>query len=168
MSKQKEKESGAEEVGVDLPRRNRGRILIVDDEEDVTFSLKEALEDYGGFEVVTFNDPLLALSSFNSDKDKPSAYDLILLDIRMPKMDGFELYQELQKRIDDTAVAGESSVTGGEQGRNGKKTKICFMTAYEVYFEALKELFPDSYPSMCFIKKPASAQDLIKRISKEI
>jgi CheY-like chemotaxis protein len=168
LSEQKEKESGAEEVGVDLPRRNRGRILIVDDEEDVTFSLKEALEDYGGFEVVTFNDPLLALSSFNSDKDKPSAYDLILLDIRMPKMDGFELYQELQKRIDDTAAAGESSVTGGEQGKNGKKTKICFMTAYEVYFEALKELFPDSYPSMCFIKKPASAQDLIKRICKEL
>ena len=168
MSEQKEKESGAEEVGVELPRRNRGRILIVDDEEDVTFSLKEALEDYGGFEVVTFNDPLLALSSFNSDKDKPSAYDLILLDIRMPKMDGFELYQELQKRIDATAGAGERSLTDSDRGRNGKKTKICFMTAFEVYFEALKELFPDSYPSMCFIKKPASAQDLIKRICKEL
>ena len=168
MSEQKEKESSAEEVGVEPLRRNRGRILIVDDEEDVTFSLKEALEDYGGFEVVTFNDPLLALSSFNSDKDKPSAYDLILLDIRMPKMDGFELYQELQKRIDATAGAGERSLTDSDRGRNGKKTKICFMTAFEVYFEALKELFPDSYPSMCFIKKPASAQDLIKRICKEI
>ena len=168
MSEQKEKESDAEEVGVEPLSRSRGRILIVDDEEDVTFFLKEALEDYGGFEVVTFNDPLLALSSFNSDKDKPSAYDLILLDIRMPKMDGFELYQELQKRIDATAGAGERSLTDSDRGRNGKKTKICFMTAFEVYFEALKELFPDSYPSMCFIKKPASAQDLIKRISKEI
>ncbi|MDQ3909761.1 MAG: response regulator [Thermoproteota archaeon] len=168
MSEQEEKESDAEEVGVEPLSRSRGRILIVDDEEDVTFSLKEALEDYGGFEVVTFNDPLLALSSFNSDKDKPSAYDLILLDIRMPKMDGFELYQELQKRIDATAGAGERSLTDSDRGRNGKKTKICFMTAFEVYFEALKELFPDSYPSMCFIKKPASAQDLIKRISKEI
>ncbi len=168
MSEQEEKESDAEEVGVEPLSRSRGRILIVDDEEDVTFSLKEALEDYGGFEVVTFNDPLLALSSFNSDKDKPSAYDLILLDIRMPKMDGFELYQELQKRIDATAGAGERSLTDSDRGRNGKKTKICFMTAFEVYFEALKELFPDSYPSMCFIKKPASAQDLIKRICKEI
>lgn len=168
MPEQKEKEADAGEVGVEPPRRNCSRILIVDDEEDVTFSLKEALEDYGGFEVVTFNDPLLALSSFTSDKDKPSAYDLILLDIRMPKMDGFELYQELQKRIDAATAAGESRVTGGGQGKNGKKTKICFMTAFEVYFEALRELFPDSYPSMCFIKKPASVQDLIKRINKEL
>jgi CheY-like chemotaxis protein len=166
LPKQKEKEREEEEVDVEPPRRNRSRILIVDDEEDVTFFLKEALEDYGGFEVVTFNDPLLALSSFD-DHNKPSVYDLILLDIKMPKMDGFELYQELQKRI-DSAAASDGSVGSGDQGKNGKKTKICFMTAFEVYFEALKELFPDSYPSMCFIKKPSSAQDLIKRISREL
>lgn len=167
LPEEKEKEREAEEVGVKPPRRKNGRILIVDDEEDVTFFLKEALEDYGGFEVVTFNDPLLALSSFNNNDSKSSAYDLILLDIKMPKMDGFELYQELQKRID--ASAGDSSIsTSGDHAMNGKKTKICFMTAFEVYFDALKELFPDSYSSMCFIKKPSSAQDLIKRISKEI
>ena len=165
LPKHKDKGTRAEEVGSESPRRNRGRILIVDDEEDVTFFLKEALEDYGGFEVVTYNDPLLALSSFNSDNDKPSAYDLILLDIKMPKMDGFELYQEIQKRID---AAGESDVGKGDQAKDSKKTKICFMTAFEVYFDALKELFPDSYPSMCFIKKPSSAQDLIKRIHKEL
>ena len=170
MAQQNEKGKEADEVDVEPTRRNRGRILIVDDEEDVTFFLKEALEDYGGFEVVTFNDPLVALSSFNNDNNRPSAYDLILLDIKMPKMDGFELYQELQKRIDaETAVvAGDSSISSADQARNGKKTKICFMTAFEVYFEALKELFPDSYPSMCFIKKPSSAQDLIQRISKEL
>jgi CheY-like chemotaxis protein len=170
LAQQNEKEREADEVGVEPTRRNRSRILIVDDEEDVTFFLKEALEDYGGFEVVTFNDPLVALSSFNNDNNRPSAYDLILLDIKMPKMDGFELYQELQKRIDaETAVvAGDSSISSADQAKNGKKTKICFMTAFEVYFEALKELFPDSYPSMCFIKKPSSAQDLIQRISKEL
>ena len=169
MAKQNEKEKEAEEVGsIEPPSRGRGRILIVDDEEDVTFFLKEALEDYGGFEVVTFNDPLVALSSFNNDNNKPSAYDLILLDIKMPKMDGFELYQELQKRIDAAATDSDTSFSSGDQAKNGKKTKICFMTAFEVYFEALKELFPDSYPSMCFIKKPSSAQDLLKRISKEL
>jgi CheY-like chemotaxis protein len=170
LAQQNEREREADEVDVEPTRRNRGRILIVDDEEDVTFFLKEALEDYGGFEVVTFNDPLVALSSFNNDNNRPSAYDLILLDIKMPKMDGFELYQELQKRIDaETAVvAGDSSISSADQAKNGKKTKICFMTAFEVYFEALKELFPDSYPSMCFIKKPSSAQDLIQRISKEL
>jgi CheY-like chemotaxis protein len=167
LSEQKEKEREAEEVGAGPTSRSRGRILIVDDEKDVTFFLKEALED-GGFEVVTFNDPLVALSSFDNDNNKPSAYDLILLDIKMPKMDGFELYQELQKRIEDAAAAGENSISSSGQGKNGKKTKICFMTAFEVYFDALKELFPDSYPSMCFIKKPSSAQDLIKRISKEL
>ena len=170
MSEQKEKERETEEVGAGPPSRNRRRILIVDDEEDVTFFLKEALEDYGGFEVVTFNDPLLALSSFNNDNNKPSAYDLILLDIKMPKMDGFQLYQELQKKIDATTTAppGESSISSGDQGKNGKKTKICFMTAFEIYFDALKELFPDSYPTMCFIKKPSSAEDLITRIRKEL
>jgi DNA-binding response OmpR family regulator len=142
--------------GTGSPQHHRARILIVDDEEDVTFFLKEALEEYAGFEVVAFNDPLLALSSFDSENTDKEArgsrtYDLILLDIKMPKMDGFELYQELQKKIDD----------------NGK-TKVCFMTAFEVYYEALKELFPDSYPSVCFIKKPFSAQDLINRITKEM
>jgi CheY-like chemotaxis protein len=168
LPEQKEKEREAEEFGAGHPShhsRNRGRILIVDDEEDVTFFLKEALENYGGYEVVTFNDPLLALSSFNNDNNKASAYDLILLDIKMPKMDGFQLYDELQKKI---GAAGESSISSGVQGKSGKKTKICFMTAFEIYFDALKELFPDSYPTICFIKKPSSAEDLITRIRKEL
>lgn len=168
MSEGNAKEYESEKISEEPPRRSPGgRILIVDDEEDVTFSLKEALEDYGSFEVVTFNDPLLALSSFNNEgkQNTPSMYDLILLDIRMPNMDGFELYQELQKRIDSEF---DSSSRDEGQGRNRKKTKICFMTAFEVYFEALKEIFPDSYSSVCFIKKPSSAQDLIKSISKEI
>jgi CheY-like chemotaxis protein len=169
LSEEKEKERETEEAAREPLSKSRGRILIVDDEEDITFFLKEALEEFGGFEVVTFNDPLLALSSFNNDdkNNKPTPYDLILLDIKMPKMDGFELYQELQKRI-GTAGGNSSNISSGDQGKNGKRPKICFMTAFDVYFEALKELFPDTYPSICFIKKPSSAQDLIKRISKEL
>ena len=170
LSEQKEKERETVEAAREPLSKSRGRILIVDDEEDITFFLKEALEEFGGFEVVTFNDPLLALSSFNNDdkNNKPTPYDLILLDIKMPKMDGFELYQELQKRIDTADGNNSSNISSGDQGKNGKRPKICFMTAFDVYFEALKELFPDTYPSICFIKKPSSAQDLIKRISKEL
>ena len=175
MAKIKEGADESSSSSTSSPQPHRTRILIVDDEEDVTFFLKKALEGHAGFEVDTFNDPLLALSSFdnyNTDKEAGGGgtYDLILLDIKMPKMDGFELYQEIQKRIDPTAAGGGGgrSTDDNDQGKNGKKTKICFMTAFEVYYEALKELFPDTYSSICFIKKPSSAQDLIKRISREI
>jgi DNA-binding response OmpR family regulator len=124
------------------PDSKEARILIVDDEQDITSILKRGLEKYG-YEIDVFNDPLLALSSFRA-----GSYDLILLDIRMPKMDGFELYQRITQ-LDS-------------------KTKVCFMTAFEVYYDALKELFPDSYESICFIRKPIAIQDFVKRISKEM
>lgn len=124
------------------PDSKKAHILIVDDEEDITSILKKGLEKYG-YEIDVFNDPLLALSSFRA-----GSYDLILLDIRMPKMDGFELYEQLQ------------NIDG--------RVKICFMTAYEVYSEALKELFPESYSSICFIKKPFSVQDFVERIRREM
>ena len=172
MSEEKSKDRGAAlgDATDGPPRSNRARILIIDDEEDVTFFLKEALQEFGGFDVVTFNDPLVALSSFNNEgkNSEPSAYDLILLDIKMPKMDGFELYQEIQKRMGPAYENGSSSLPSDDQTNKRKRTKVCFMTAFEVYFEALRELFPDTYSSMCFIKKPSSTQDLIKRISKEI
>ena len=68
------------------------RILVVDDEPDMTLLFKMALESEGSFIVSTFNDPLIALSNF-----KAGLYDLIILDIKMPKMDGFDLYQEIKK-----------------------------------------------------------------------
>ena len=119
-----------------------GRILVVDDERDVSLFLKTVLEEHG-FQVITFNDPLLALTNF-----MVNYYDLILLDIKMPKMDGFELYQELQK-IDG-------------------KVKICLMTAFEFYYDALREMFPDSYESICFIRKPISINDFLKKIDAEV
>jgi two-component system response regulator VanR len=66
--------------------------LAVDDNPDITLTLKAGLESSGPFEVHTFNDPELALSSF-----RPGFYDLALLDMKMPKMYGHELYDEMKK-----------------------------------------------------------------------
>ena len=71
----------------------KGKILIVDDEPDITESFGLALED-SGFEVDKYNDPAVALASF-----KPTVYGLLILDIKMPKMDSFELYDKLKKMI---------------------------------------------------------------------
>ena len=73
------------------PYQGQKRILAVDDEPDITRLCSLALEYYG-FKVDTFNDSEEALSNF-----KPDHYDLVILDIKMPKMDGFELYDELKK-----------------------------------------------------------------------
>jgi two-component system, OmpR family, response regulator ChvI len=70
----------------------KSRILRVDDEVDITLSFSLALEDSGLFEVDTYNDPLVALSNY-----RPNSYDLLLLDIKMPHMDGFELYDKMKK-----------------------------------------------------------------------
>src|SRR5919108_3173001 len=94
---------------------SRDRIMIIDDEADITSSLKIQLEDYG-FIVDRYNDPIEVLSTF-----KPGSYDLLLIDVRMPKMNGFELYQEIKKKDD--------------------KIKVCFITGYEVFYESLKSEF---------------------------
>ena len=96
--------------------RNK-RILIVDDEKDITDTFKMALEQQEGFEVITYNDPELALSQF-----KENRFDLLLLDIKMPKISGFELYRRLNK-IDS-------------------KPKVCFITAFDVYYDEFKKVFP--------------------------
>jgi DNA-binding response OmpR family regulator len=67
------------------PQQGQAKILVVDDEADLTMLCRLALE-YHGFKVDSFNDPQEALSSY-----KPDFYDLIILDIKMPKMDGFQL-----------------------------------------------------------------------------
>jgi two-component system, OmpR family, response regulator ChvI len=89
------------------------KLMAVDDEPDITFTLKKELEQ-SGFSLDVFNDPIVALSYF-----KPGYYDLILLDVKMPKLNGFELYQEINKK--------------------DKKVKACFITAYELYYESLKK-----------------------------
>ena len=120
---------------------SNGSILIVDDELDITLAFKKGLER-NGFLVDIYNDPVLALSNFKS-----GFYDLLLVDVRMPKMNGFELYQEIEK-VD-------------------KKAKVCFITAFEVYYHALKEIFP-TLEVGCFIRKPIEIDDLVKKINSEL
>jgi two-component system, OmpR family, response regulator ChvI len=117
------------------------KILIVDDDTDITLAFKKGLEN-DGFNVDVFNDPQEALSNFEASK-----YDLLLLDIRMPKMNGFELYKEMDKIDNDV--------------------KVCFITAFEVYYEALRELFP-SMEVECFIRKPIEIGNLVKKIKNEL
>jgi two-component SAPR family response regulator len=92
--------------------------------------------------VDAFNDPVEALLSFKAGK-----IDLFLLDIKMPKMNGFELYREVQK-IDD-------------------KVKACFITAFVTYYESLREIF-DMRDIHCIIKKPIEMSNLIQRIMAEL
>jgi DNA-binding response OmpR family regulator len=118
------------------------RILAVDDDPDITLTVKMALEDIGLFQVDSFNDPELALSSF-----KPGLYDLALLDFRMPKMYGHELYDEM-KKIDG-------------------KIKVCFMTAIYLNYEALRDAFP-TIEIECYIQKPVQIKDLVRRVNAEL
>jgi two-component system, OmpR family, response regulator ChvI len=91
--------------------------LLVDNEPDVLLSLKIVLQD-NGFQVDSFIDPLLALENFRAN-----VYDLLILDIKMPGINGFELYKKIRK-IDD-------------------KVRVCFMTAGEMnYYQFRKEVFP--------------------------
>lgn len=73
-------------------------ILVVDDEHDVANALEAGLEKRG-FAVDVFYDPLKALASF-----EPGAYDLIISDIKMPKMNGFEMVYEMKKKDDEVQV----------------------------------------------------------------
>ena len=117
------------------------RILVVDDEPDITTSIRNGLQRKG-FEVDTYNDPTDALSNF-----KPDTYDLLLIDIRMPKMNGFELYREVKKKS------------------NG--VKICFFTAFEVYYDEFRKMFPN-LEVKCFIRKPITINDLVTHINSEL
>jgi CheY-like chemotaxis protein len=117
--------------------------MTVDDEEDVIFCLSLVLQETGLFEVDGFTDPQQALSSF-----KPGLYDLVLIDIMMPKMDGFALYERL-KTIDPGV-------------------KICFLTASEMYHEEIREEEHCTLNKGLFLQKPISTDDLIREIKNKI
>ena len=103
--------------------------------------MKKALEQNELFtlDVDIFNDPIDVVSNYN----QPGMYDLLIIDIVMPKMDGFELYEKV-KEIDD-------------------KAKACFITAHEVYYESLRDLFP-GFEVDCFMRKPIENEDLLRKV----
>jgi DNA-binding response OmpR family regulator len=116
------------------------RILIIDDEPDVSLLFKIVLEE-NGFKVDSFNDPLAALSNF-----KPDSYDLVMLDIKMPSMNGFELCQELKKK--------------------DSKVKACFLTAGEMYYEEFRKQEYCALNKALFIRKPIDNEELLREINK--
>ena len=118
------------------------KILLVDDESDVLYTIKNILED-NGFQVDTFNDPIISLKSYIINY-----YNLVILDIKMPKMDGFELY---------TKIRGKDP-----------KVKICFLTASEMYYEKFRKTnseFDRIIGEDCFIQKPIKNDDLVKKLT---
>src|SRR5690348_12078661 len=121
---------------------NRRRILIIDDEPDITTIFKIGLESSDRlFKVDTFTDPILALSNY-----RPGLYDLIMLDVHMPQMDGFDLH----KRIKDI----------------DSKAKICFITASEAYYENFRSEEIAKLDKDLFIQKPISLEELEKQVNK--
>ena len=115
------------------------KILIVDDEPDITLTLRKGLE-LSGYDVYSFNDPLVALSSY-----KPDIYDLLVIDIRMPNMTGFELYRKI-KELDS-------------------KVRVCFITAFETYYEKFKQEFFPLEEIKGFIRKPIQIEDLVRFVN---
>ena len=121
-------------------QQGQKKILAVDDEPDLTRLCSLALE-YHGFMVDTFNDPQEALSNY-----KPGFYDLIILDIKMPKMDGFQLYNEIKKK--------------------DHKAKVCFLTASELYYEEFRKKEYYALDRNLFIRKPIANEELLREVSK--
>jgi CheY-like chemotaxis protein len=123
------------------------QLLIIDDDPDVTLTFKQGLETVTEnnerlFEVYSYNDPIDALSNFESN-----FYDLLLIDINMPKMNGFDLSKQILKQ--DLGV------------------KICFMSSGQINEEALRE----NYPMLslgCFIRKPVEIRELVRKLKSEL
>lgn len=132
-------------IAMNEPELASKKILVVDDESDITFTLQSILED-NGFIVDIYTNPVSALRNFQAN-----SYDLILLDIKMPDMNGFELYNKM-KEIDNRA-------------------KICFLTASEMFYEDLRKArfeLDESLGERYFIQKPIATKELLRRINAMI
>lgn len=114
--------------------------MVVDDEPDITTVVKRGLESQG-FVVDAFNSADDALANF-----KPGVYDMLITDIRMPVMNGFDLYREIRK--------------------NDHKIKVALMTAFEIHEIEFRKMFKH-IDVKCFFKKPVSISHLTARINEE-
>lgn len=128
------------------------QILIIEDDDDSCLAIKACLESYfrkevwpTGFalQVTTFVDPIVALAEF-----KPYYYDLLLVDINMPGVNGYELVEKIV-RLD-------------------LNIKVCFMTSGEINYEAITEIRHPARSFGCFIKKPAAGDYLVNRVMQEL
>ena len=122
--------------------RNRSSGRLIDDERDITFTIKNILEG-NGFYKDTFTDPVTALKYY-----RINFYDLVILDIKIPKMDGFQLYTKIREK--------------------DPKVKICFLTATEFYYEKFRKKYSEldkTIDKEYFLQKPIKKEDLIKNIT---
>jgi DNA-binding response OmpR family regulator len=118
------------------------RILVVDDNSDIVFTLRIGLESDPIMQVYSYDNPVTALLEF-----KPNFYDLLLIDVNMPMMDGFQLCEKLLQK--DLNV------------------RVCFMTAGEINMDAAREVHPLKSIG-CFIKKPITTEQLLGHIRAEL
>lgn len=144
MKGQKQRGGHKQQQVINSTSIKKTKILVVDDESDIALTFKLALEHDGGFDVDTFYQPHLALTSFEA-----GVYDIALLDINMPILNGFQLYTEL-KKIDENV-------------------KICFITASaDVGSSNLGIEISQSSNAECFIQKPIESHELVRRIKVEL
>jgi CheY-like chemotaxis protein len=118
----------------------KNRVLLVDDEPDVVYLVKKSLER-NGFAVDAYTDPLLALQNF-----KGGVYSLLLLDIKMPKINGIEFFRRVEKEDD--------------------KVKVCFFSASEYLTSNVKDKFCNSPDKFLFISKPISIPEMTRQIKQ--
>jgi FixJ family two-component response regulator len=115
---------------------------VVDDNSDIVFTLRIGLESDPTMQVYSYDNPVTALLEF-----KPNFYDLLLIDVNMPMMDGFQLAQKLLQK--DLNV------------------RVCFMTSGEINIDAAREVHPLKSIG-CFIRKPITAEQLLRLIKAEL
>jgi response regulator RpfG family c-di-GMP phosphodiesterase len=122
-------------------RSSAFRIMLVDDEKDILSTVKRGLESNNTFKVDTFPSGEAALQAFESHPE--NYYDLVITDIRMPKMNGFELYRSIKER--------------------NPSMRIAFITAFEINKEEFNKVMP-SVNVIDFISKPVSISNLITKL----